>query len=209
MTDSEYQQTLDTGAARMAQVRERWQCAKRYKFDTLATHGLYTVQEALELNQGSIIEPLYASTSEAYRDSNHMEAALGYEVPTWCYTRIHNPTQQYLEWTLALLETYGSDLEASALACASGMAAIRTATDPFCVRPEPGKTNFVSTPQVYGGTFQQFSLRRADEGVAVRWVPEPSDVSAWAALIDEHTRFLYGEMPSNPQQGFFDIEAFR
>ncbi|MCU0244281.1 MAG: PLP-dependent transferase, partial [Acidobacteria bacterium] len=81
---------------------------KAMKFDTIAVHGLYTVEEALARNQGAIIEPLYLSTSQAYADSDELEAALAYLVPTWCYTRIANPTTYYLEWVLALLEGYGA-----------------------------------------------------------------------------------------------------
>ena len=73
------------------------------KFDTIAVHGAYGVEEAFSEGQGGIIEPLFLSTSQAYRDSDEMEAGLGYLIPTWCYSRIHNPTVFYLEETLALL----------------------------------------------------------------------------------------------------------
>ena len=49
---------------------------KRWKFDTIAVHGLYEVREAIEDYQGSIIEPIFMSTSQAYRDSDEMAAAL-------------------------------------------------------------------------------------------------------------------------------------
>ncbi|HPS62146.1 MAG TPA: PLP-dependent transferase, partial [Bacteroidales bacterium] len=99
------------------------------RFDTIAAHGLYSMQEALDFNQGSVIEPIYMSTSQAYRDSDEMEAALGYKIPTWCYSRIANPSMYYLEGVLALLEGYGSEAETSCLATASGMAAIQSAVD--------------------------------------------------------------------------------
>jgi len=60
---------------------------KKCRFDTIAVHGIYSMQEALDYNQGSIIEPIYMSTSQAYRDADEMEAALSYQIPTWCYTR--------------------------------------------------------------------------------------------------------------------------
>ena len=58
---------------------------KKWKFDTVAVHGLYSVQEAIEDYQGSIIEPIFMSSSQAYRDSDEMAAALAYLIPTWCY----------------------------------------------------------------------------------------------------------------------------
>jgi O-acetylhomoserine/O-acetylserine sulfhydrylase-like pyridoxal-dependent enzyme len=60
---------------------------------------------------------------------------------------------------------------------------------------------------VYGGTFQLFNLRMAERGAQVRWVTEPWRLEAWEPLIDENTRFLYAEMPSNPQQACTDIET--
>jgi O-acetylhomoserine/O-acetylserine sulfhydrylase-like pyridoxal-dependent enzyme len=179
------------------------------RFDTISVHGLYTMREAIENNQGSIIEPIYMSTSQGFGDSNEMEAALSYQVPSWAYSRIANPSLYYLEQTLALLEGYGSDAETSCCVTSSGMSAIASATDPFLAvdprRPE-GPINFVSTCQVYGGTFQQFNIRKMQErGVECRWVQDACDMAEWESKIDEGTRFLYGELPSNPGLSFFDI----
>lgn len=192
-------------------ARQRaWQEAKKWRFDTVAVHGLYTVEEAIQRNQGAIIEPIYLATSQAYRDSDELEAALAYLIPTWCYARIANPSVYYLEWTLALLEGYGCDFETACCATSSGMSAIMSAIEPFLVRL-PGKEsepiNFVASAHVYGGTFQQFSVRQREKGIEVRWVQHPERVEEWAELIDEHTRFLYGELPSNPTLAFFDIAA--
>ena len=183
---------------------------RKCKFDTIAVHGLYSMQEALDFNQGSTIEPIYMSASQAYRDSDEMEAALSYQIPTWCYSRIGNPSMYYLEGTLALLETYGTDIEASCCATSSGMAAIASACDQFLVvdKKNPNaKINFVATAQVYGGTFQQFAIRKDEENnLEWRKVVNSNNIEDWESLIDENTRFLYGEMPSNPGQAFFDIE---
>jgi len=183
---------------------------KTMRFDTVAVHGLYTVEEALNRNQGAIIEPLYLSTSQAYADSDELEAALAYLVPTWCYTRIANPTTYSLEWVLALLEGYRTGCDTSCCVTASGMGAIMSAIDPLLVKQKDGpeRINFVSCIQVYGGTFQQFSLRKMKErGIECRWVRHPWDIEDWKSHIDEDTRFLYMEMPSNPQQSFADVKA--
>jgi O-acetylhomoserine/O-acetylserine sulfhydrylase-like pyridoxal-dependent enzyme len=184
---------------------------KKCRFDTIAVHGIYSMQEALDFNQGSIIEPIYMSTSQAYRDADEMEAALSYQIPTWCYARIANPSMYYLEGSLALLEGYGAEVETSCIATSSGMSAIQTAVNPFLL-PDPKNPerpiNFVATTQVYGGTFQQFSVRKEQErGITWRKVVNFSDLSEWERQIDENTRFLYGELPSNPGQTFFDLKA--
>jgi len=91
------------------------------------------------------------------------------------------------------------------------MAAIMTAVQPFLRHrdnhnPEP--RNFVATAQCYGGTFQQFHARLEDErGIECRWVEDPTNIDEWASKIDKNTRFLFGELPSNPGLGFFDIPA--
>jgi O-acetylhomoserine/O-acetylserine sulfhydrylase-like pyridoxal-dependent enzyme len=183
---------------------------KKYKFDTIAVHGLYSLEEALNQNQGAIIEPVYFAASQSYRDADELEAALAYLIPTWCYTRIANPTTYYLQDTLALLEGYRAGHDTSCVVTASGMSAIALATDAFLVKQKAGpeKINFVSSVQLYGGSFQNFNVRKRQErGIDVRWVVHPDDTGEWKSKIDEDTRFLYMEAPSNPQQSFADIQA--
>ncbi len=199
---------IEKGKQMTAERQRRIDRTKQWKFDTIATHGLYDLTEALNSNNGSIMEPVYMSPAQAYHDSGEMEAALAYQMPTWCYSRIANPSTFFLEETTALLEAYQSGVEASCVATSSGMSAIRTATDPFLVKddslPPP---NFVASAKVYGGSFQQFWIRRRKEqGIEVRWVTNPLDLNEWESKIDEGTRFVYGEFPSNPSVAIFDIE---
>lgn len=176
------------------------------KFDTIAVHGVYDMEAALA-NQGSIIEPGYLSSAEHFENSDHMEAALAYLMPAWVYSRIANPTQYYLEETLALLEGYGFDGEVSAVATSSGMSAVFMATNPFLEHPEPGM-NIVASARCYGGTFMLFNQRYGEErGVEIRWVKNPLDLNEWAHKIDGETRFVYGETPSNPLVSIMDIGA--
>jgi len=183
---------------------------KKWKFDTIAVHGLYCVQDAIDDYQGSIIEPIFMSTSQVFHDSDEMEAALSYLIPSWTYSRIANPSTYYYEWTIALLEGYGFGGETSCCSTSSGMAAIMTAVQPFLVHRTKSKQesrNFVASSQCYGGTFQQFNVRLMEErGIECRWVKNATDINEWAEKIDENTRFLYGELPSNPGLGFFDIK---
>ena len=207
---SEYSDAVMAYVARgeeMAAAAERRRKAMRsMKFDTIAVHGVYDMEAALA-NQGSIIEPGYLSSAEHFENSAHMEAALAYLMPAWVYSRIANPTQHYLEETLALLEGYGFDGEVSAVATASGMAAVFMATNPFLEHPEPGM-NIVASARCYGGTFMLFNQRYGVErGVEIRWVKDPLDLNEWADKIDGETRFVYGETPSNPLVSIMDIEA--
>jgi len=46
-----------------------------------------------------------------------------------------------------------------------------------------------------------------ERDIECRWVEDPTNIDEWASKIDDDTRFLYGELPSNPGMGFFDIKA--
>ena len=206
--DYSKEEWIKIGQKMIEDRKDALKVAKSKKFDTIATHGLYDYNQALSFNNASIMEPVYLSSAQAYNNSAEMEASLAYEMPSWCYSRIANPSSFFLEDTAALLETYGSEIEANCCSTSSGMSAIRTATDPFLVKddslPEP---NIVSSAKVYGGTFQQFSVRRLKEqGIEVRWVKNSTNLGEWESLIDEGTRFVYGEFPSNPSVDIFDIE---
>ena len=205
------QHYIDANGRYLAE-RERYirGSVSRWKFDTIAVHGLYSVRDAIDDYQGAIVEPVFMSTSQAYRDADEMAAALAYRIPTWCYSRIANPSTYYYEWTLALLEGYGFNGEVSCCSTSSGMSAIMSAVQPFLQVTGSGTApiNFVATAQCYGGTFQQFTVRFMQErNIECRWVNHAENIEEWAAKIDGNTRFLYGELPSNPQLGFFDIAA--
>ena len=201
---------IEEARKNLERTKEEIARIKKMKFDTIAVHGLYTIEEALGQNQGAVIEPLYLASAQAYHDADELEAALAYLIPTWCYTRIANPTTYYLERVLALLEGYETGSDTSCVVTASGMSAIMLATDAFLVKQKEGqeKINFASSVQVYGGTFQHFSVRKMQErGIEVRWVHHQQDIGEWKSKIDENTRFLYSEAPSNPQQSFCDVKA--
>ncbi|MCF6179900.1 MAG: PLP-dependent transferase [Geopsychrobacter sp.] len=194
------------GQQMVADAEARRETMRNKKFATIAVHGLYGLQEAL-VNQGSINEPLYLSSAQHFENSDHMEAALAYQMPSWTYSRIANPTLHYLEETLALLEGYGFAGQASCCVTSSGMSAIFLATNPFVGTQGSQRLNIVVSSRCYGGTFMLFSERYEKErGIEVRWVTDPHDLAEWQGLIDEDTRFLFGEMPSNPGLSVFDIE---
>ncbi|MHB8892833.1 MAG: aminotransferase class I/II-fold pyridoxal phosphate-dependent enzyme [Candidatus Limnocylindrales bacterium] len=193
-------------AARDAAARAK---ARTRRFDTIAVHGLYDHLAAAD-NQGSLIEPAYLSPAQHFADSDHLEAALGYLIPAWGYTRLANPTTHYLEETLALLETYGTDLEASALVTGSGMAAVHLATNALIARDPARPTavpNIVASARCYGGTFMLFMRYAEERGIGVRWIQDPLDTAAWATAIDDDTRCLYVEVPSNPALSLADVPA--
>ena len=169
-TESAYsdgvQEYIRRGQAMVAAAAAERRRMRTMKFDTIAVRGVYGMEAALA-NQGSINEPLYLSPAQAFENSDHLEAALAYLMPSWTYTRIANPTLLYLEETLALLEGYGYHGEVSACATSSGMSAIFMATNPFILDPDVyaadghsrRRPNIVASAKLYGGSFMLFHQR--------------------------------------------------
>lgn len=209
MSSTGVQHYIDRGVTLTATEANHRARMRARKFDTIAVHGIYSMQAALA-NQGSIIEPVYLSSAQHFENSDHMEAALAYLTPSWTYTRIANPTVHYLEQTLAMLEGYEYTGATTACVTGSGMSAIFMATNPFLMRVsgDNGRMNIVASAKCYGGTFVLFSQRYAAERhVEVRWVRDPQRIEEWASQIDADTRFVYAELPSNPGLAVFDLAA--
>lgn len=201
------QRYVDMGQALTDRLQQQRKEMASRKFDTIAVHGLFGLQDALQ-SQGSTMEPLYLSPAQHFENADHMEATLSYQMPGWVYSRIANPGLAMLESTLALLESYRCNCDASACVTASGMSAIHMATRPFLDARRGRSMNIVASSRCYGGTHMLFNERYGKEqGVDVRWVSEPANLEEWAGLLDEETRFLFIEMPSNPGLAMGDIEA--
>ena len=84
------------------------------------------------------------------------------------------------------------------------MAAITAVVDALLA--DVKHANFISSAQVYGGTFQQFAVRQKEKGHEVRWVDPAADRALWLSHLDQHTRFIYIEIPSNPSLALCDIQ---
>jgi O-acetylhomoserine/O-acetylserine sulfhydrylase-like pyridoxal-dependent enzyme len=198
---------VEQGRQLMEREQKQRTTMRTKKFDTIAVHGLYDMQSALE-NQGSIIEPAFLATAQHYTNSDHMEAGLAYLMPAWTYARVANPTLHYLEETLALLEGYGFEGEVSAHLTGSGMAAVFLGTNSFLMNdPAHPRPNIVASARCYGGTFTLFTRYANERGVDLRWVRDPLNLEEWASKIDDETRFVFGEMPANPSLAVIDLQA--
>ena len=188
---------------------QRRDVMRHMKFDTIAVHGVYDAQAALA-KPGRINEPLFLSPAQHFAEADQMETALAH---TACRRgrppRIAIPTVHYLEETLALLETYGSDVRASACATASGMAAIFMASEPFvALDPSLPPPNIVATAKCYGGSSCcSPSGTAASAGSTFAGCANRSTWMSGPRTSDAGTRFVYGEMPSNPAVAVFDIPA--
>ncbi|MCC3326133.1 bifunctional o-acetylhomoserine/o-acetylserine sulfhydrylase [Nocardia abscessus] len=140
--------------------------------------------------------PIYQTTSYTFRDTAHAAALFGLAEPGNIYTRIMNPTQDAVEQRIAALEG-----GVAALLVASGQAA-----ETFAILNIAGAgDHIVSSPRLYGGTYNLFHYSLPKLGIEVSFVDDPDDLEQWKAAIRPNTKALYGETISNPQNHILDI----
>ncbi|TWT25195.1 methionine biosynthesis PLP-dependent protein [Planomicrobium sp. CPCC 101110] len=138
---------------------------------------------------GAVNPPIYLSTAYEHQG---LGKSTGYD-----YTRTKNPTRTILEEGIAQLE--GGD---AGFACSSGMAAIQLILSLF----RPGDELLVPK-DVYGGTYRL--LGHFSDAYNIRTTyAEFTDVAATEQLINENTRALFIETPTNPLMQEIDIAAY-
>ncbi|PTR31547.1 O-acetylhomoserine sulfhydrylase [Rhodococcus sp. OK519] len=140
--------------------------------------------------------PIYQTTSYTFDSTDHAAALFGLAEPGNIYTRIMNPTQDAVEQRIAALEG-----GVAALLLASGQAA-----ETFAILnlAEAGD-HIVSSPRLYGGTYNLFHYSLRKLGIEVSFVEDPDDIAQWRAAIRPNTKAFYGESISNPRNDILDI----
>ena len=142
--------------------------------------------------------PIYATTSYVFKNTDHGAALFGLKEFGNIYSRIMNPTTDVFEKRVSKLE--GAVMT---VATSSGQAAQFLAIATICQAGE----NIVSTPHLYGGTYNQFKVTLPRLGIQVRFVGGLGDEDAEIEkLIDNKTKALYFETMSNPRFNICDFE---
>ncbi len=163
-------------------------------YETLQLHA---GQEG-EPTTNSRAVPIYQTTSYLFNDSEHAANLFGLKEFGNIYTRIMNPTSDVFEKRIAALEG-GS----AALAVSSGQSAQFVALTNIL---EAGD-NFVTTPFLYGGTYNQFKVTFKRIGIEARFA-EGDDVETFEKRIDENTKAIYLETIGNPEFNIPDFDKF-
>ena len=140
--------------------------------------------------------PIYQTTSFVFDNTDHAADLFSLAAPGNIYTRIINPTQGVVEERIAALEG-----GVAALLLASGQAAETVA---ILTLAQAGD-HIVSSPHLYGGTYNLFHYTLPKLGIEVSFVDDPDDLDQWRAAIRPNTRAFYGESISNPKNDIFDI----
>jgi O-acetylhomoserine (thiol)-lyase len=165
-----------------------------WSFETRQIHA----GQAPDAAFGARALPIYQTTSFVFRDSEHAANLFALKELGNIYTRIMNPTQDAVEQRIASLEG-----GVGALLVASGQAAETIAI--LNVAEQGG--HIVSSPSLYGGTYNLFHYTLPKLGIEVSFVEDPDDLDAWRAAVRPNTKALFGETISNPKQDILDIEG--
>jgi len=142
--------------------------------------------------------PLYQTTAYQFRDTKHAADLFGLEELGNIYTRIMNPTQDAVEQRIASLEGGVAALLLSSGSAATTFAVLNVA--------EAGD-HIVSSPSLYGGTYNLFHYTLPKFGIEVSFVENPEDPQSWKKAARPNTKAFFGETIANPKNDVLDIEA--
>lgn len=167
---------------------------QKYRFETLQIHAGH--QPDAETHSRAV--PLYQTTSYVFKNAEHAANLFALKEFGNIYTRLMNPTTDVLEQRLAALEG-----GVGALAVASGHAAQFLAITNILQQGD----NLVSSPFLYGGTYNQFKVSFGKLGINTRFAPSLNVVD-FEPLIDKNTKAIYLETIGNPGFQVPDFDAF-
>ena len=154
------------------------------KFNTKTIHGGQEHDKAY----GSVMPPIYQTSTYAQSTPGGHK---GYE-----YSRTHNPTRNALENAFASIENGNHGL-----AFGSGLAAI----DAVIKLLEPGD-EVISTNDLYGGTYRLFTSVFKKFGIKFHFIGM-ENASNIESYINENTKLIWVETPTNPMMNVIDIKA--
>ena len=163
------------------------------RFETLQVHAGQEVDKTTH----SRALPIYQTSSYVFDDAQYGADLFGLRKFGNIYTRLMNPTTDVFEKRVAALEG-----GISSLATSSGQSAQFIALNNILQVGD----NFVSTPHLYGGTYNQFKVQFKRLGIEVRFTPNDAP-EEFEKRIDENTKAIYLEAIGNPELNIPDFDA--
>ena len=162
--------------------------------DTIALHGGYNPGNG-EPRQ----VPIYQSTTWKYATSEDMGKLFDLEASGYFYTRLQNPTNDYVASKLCAMEGGFAGM----LTC-SGQAANFFAVFNIC---EAGD-HFIASANIYGGTYNLFGVTFKKMGIECTFVDQTLPLEELQKYIRPNTKCVFGETITNPTVDVLDIEKF-
>ena len=142
--------------------------------------------------------PIYQTTSYTFDSSDHAANLFALKEFGNIYTRIMNPTQAAVEERIASLEGGVGALLVSSGQAAETLALLNVA--------EAGD-HVVSSPSLYGGTYNLLHYTFKKLGIDVTFVDDPDDLESWRAAVRPNTKAFFAETIANPRNDILDIEG--
>lgn len=161
------------------------------KFETLQLHAGQEVGET-----GARAVPLYQTTSYVFKNAEHGANLFALKEFGNIYTRLMNPTTDVFEKRIAALEG-----GVAGLATASGQAAQFIALNNILQAGD----NFVTSPFLYGGTYNQFKVAFKRLGIDARFAKDDTAENL-EKHIDGKTKAIYLETIGNPGYNIADFD---
>ncbi len=165
-----------------------------YSFETQQIHA----GQVADPTTGARALPLYQTTAYQFRDTKHAADLFGLAELGNIYTRIMNPTQDTVEQRIAALEGGVAALLLSSGSAATTFAILNVA--------EAGD-HIVSSPSLYGGTYNLFHYTLPKFCIEVSFVENPDDPESWRKAVKPNTKAFFGETIANPKNDLLDIET--
>ena len=143
--------------------------------------------------------PIVQSTTFKYDTSEDMGKLFDLEASGYFYTRLQNPTNDYVAAKIADMEG-----GTAAMLTSSGQAANFFALFNICQTGD----HIVSSSSIYGGTFNLISVTMAKMGIEATFVSPDCTEEELNAAFKENTKAVFGETIANPALTVLDIEKF-
>ena len=163
------------------------------KFETLQLHA----GQEIDPTTNSRAVPLYQTSSYTFNSAEHAANLFGLKEFGNIYTRLMNPTTDVFEKRVAAL--HGG---VAALATASGHAAQFLAITNILQAGD----NFVSSPYLYGGSYNQFKVSFKKLGIEAQFAKD-DEPESFEELINQNTKAIYLETIGNPTLNVADFDA--
>lgn len=158
--------------------------SKKLNFETLQLHAGHEPDKTTN----SRAVPIYQTSSYVFNDAEHAANLFALKEFGNIYSRIMNPTNDVFEQRIAALEG-----GVAALSVSSGHAAQFIALNNILDIGD----NFVASPYLYGGSYNQFKVSFKRLGVQVRFAKD-LEPESFESLIDDKTKAIYLETIGNP-----------
>lgn len=143
--------------------------------------------------------PIIQSTTFKFDTCEFMGKLFNLEAAGYFYTRLSNPTNDYVAKKITELEGGVAGMLTS-----SGQAANFFAVFNLCNAGD----HLISTSAIYGGTFNLFAVTLKKMGIETTFIPPYSDEDTIRKAIRPNTKLIFGETIANPSLDVFDFEKF-